>query len=162
HDALLLASRLLRDEARERGTDDTVAERGQRARDHEHHERCRDAQAEVPDHQRDKSGRDERVLAEPLHQPSDQTALQDDPEEADVAEDVPNLARTERTPLIGEAALREQREARDEERKRRDEEEELQEPLAQTGPPEVLRVGLPVQRLLAVVERVVRFPPALE
>ena len=72
-----------------------------------------------------------------------------------------SFARTEWMPLVGETAFSEEREAGDEERKRRDEEEKLQEPLAKARPAEIFRVRFPVERLLAIVEGVLRLAAAL-
>src|SRR5256885_1669502 len=98
---------------------------------------------------------------ESLHQPANQPALEADAGEAVVAEDVADLGGADGVALVREAPLGEQREAQNEQRERGDEEQNLEQPLAQARTREVLRVGLPVERRLAVVERVLRLPPAL-
>src|SRR5437868_8504829 len=104
-DALLLPAGLLRDEARQRGTDYAIAERRERAGDHEQHERRREPDAEVADRKRDEARRDERRLAKTLHEPADQAALQDHSQKPAVAEHVSDLERAEWMALIREAPL---------------------------------------------------------
>src|SRR5205085_443719 len=93
----------------------------------------------------DEAGARELGLAEALHQPSDQPALQEDAKKAGIREDVANVLGGEWLASPSEPALGEEREAGREGRERKAEGEELIEQRRERGTPEVLRIAPPRQ-----------------
>ena len=143
-DALLVAADDLRDPARQHGPQHAAAEPVDGRDDQQHRECLGEAEHEVADHGRDEAREPELDLAVPLDEPADQAALQDDPDEPGVREQIAGLPCAP-----AEARLGEQRDPAREAGEREREQEELEIDRAQPWPLEVLDVGRDVERARA-------------
>src|SRR6185436_19486430 len=99
HDPLLVGTRPARHEARERRPEHALPERRKRRDDDERADVVDETEEQVRGAHREEAGRRQRPLAEALDEPADETALEDDPEEAGVREEVADLAWAERLPV---------------------------------------------------------------
>ena len=105
HDALLALARFMRDQRRDGGSQDTAPVGSEGHVDEQLRDGEDPGEPDVGNGGDGETGPHERALAQPLHQPSDQSALQDDAEETDVSEQVTHFFRADGFVVPGEAGV---------------------------------------------------------